>query len=188
MRKIIGLIAILSAITTGAYAQNIAGFVYQASLPTGETKDFIDNTSWLGFGLEGRQFINANASVGMYVGWNKFEEFQGGENIAGNREHKLDAMPVMFTSFLYFGDRYSITGYLGGGLGAYYIRNRVIAPTLGYSEYRWHFGVAPELGFIIRVAEYVGFVANAKYNYAFKSGNYTHSYWSFSVGFVWATY
>jgi outer membrane protein len=188
MRKIICLLAIFIAASIGASAQNIAGFFYQASLPTGETKDFIDKPSWLGFGLEGRQFINENASVGMYVGYNKFEEFQGGENIAGNREHKVDAWPILFTSFLYFGDRYSVTGYIGGGIGTYYIRNRVIAPTLGYSEYRWHFGVAPEFGLIIRVAEFVGFAASAKYNSAFKSGNYTHSYWSFSVGFVWATY
>lgn len=91
MKKIIPLIIVLSALTIGANAQNIAGFVYQVSLPTGETKDFIDNTSWFGFGLEGRQFINENASVGMYVGWNKFEAFQSGENITDNREHKVDA-------------------------------------------------------------------------------------------------
>ena len=49
-------------------------------------------------------------------------------------------------------------------------------------------GLRPQKKPLERKAEYVGFVANAKYNYAFKSGNYTHSYWSFSVGFVWATY
>ena len=53
-------------------------------------------------------------------------------------------------------------------------------------ESSWHFGLAPEVGVMIPVGYYTNFIAGARYNYAFKSGDSPEYQWlTFSVGFAW---
>ena len=47
---------------------------YQISFPTGDTKNFTDNTSFRGFGLDFRYTLNKSTTVGMTFGWNVFYE------------------------------------------------------------------------------------------------------------------
>ena len=55
MKYIVPLLTIL--LLPPLYGQQIFGLSYNISIPQGETRDFIENTSYTGFGIEGRQFI-----------------------------------------------------------------------------------------------------------------------------------
>ena len=40
------------------------GLTYQTALPSGDTKDIVDQFSWRNVGFEGRKMLKPNASVG----------------------------------------------------------------------------------------------------------------------------
>src|SRR4051812_39313868 len=54
-----------------ARAQYLSTVSYSASFPTGQTRDFIDNESWIGFNFDGQRFVNERASLGLSFGYNE---------------------------------------------------------------------------------------------------------------------
>ena len=57
------------------YAQKWYGAAtYQISFPTGDTKNFTNNTSFRGVGLDFRYTIQKSTTVGIAFGWNVFYE------------------------------------------------------------------------------------------------------------------
>ena len=150
------------------------GITYQTSLTTGNTKDFIDQFSWRNVGIEGRTMVNQNASVGLFFGWNVFNDevdgtvSLGGADITGYQTRYMNAVPMLATGHLNFGQRRGPRPFIGGGIGTYWIENKVELGTTQLTADNWHFGLAPEVGFIFPtqgIAE--GFIS-AKYNVAIR--------------------
>ncbi len=166
------------------------GLNYQTALPSGDTKDFVDQFSWRNVGFEGRAMLKPNASVGLFFGWNVLhDELDGtialsGVDVSGFSSRFVNAVPVLATAHYYFGDSSRRRLYVGGGIGTYYIENRLEMGVSALTSTNWHFGFAPEVGVTFPTQEFGEGYFSDKYNYAAESDNLTHSYWTFGLGFA----
>ncbi len=167
---------------------------YDMSLPLGETKDFVSKTSFRGFGIDGRQFVNDNLTVGGSWSWNVFYEKSepklesyNGVDIYGVKYSYSNVMPFLVTSHYYFGEDGGVRAFVGTGIGTnwkedYFEKGALI------SDYDngWQFTLAPEVGIYVPVGFSSLIFVNAKYTYGFETGNVNAtSYLNFGVGFAW---
>jgi opacity protein-like surface antigen len=164
------------------------GATYQGALPGGDTKDFTEGFSWRNIGIEGRTLLKDNLSLGLYAGWNVFNDevdgtiSLGGADVSGYQSRFVNAIPLLATIHLYSSRRSGVRPYIGGGLGTYWVENRVELGLTGLESDNWHFGLAPEVGFAMPMQNNVAAYVSVKYNYAFEAGDVSHSYWTFGIG------
>lgn len=169
---------------------------YSVSIPSGDTKTFVDEISWRGVGLDYRYLIDRKYSVGLFLGWNVFyertdktTEVEKGA-ITGTSDRYINAFPIMANIFYYFGKRKSIRPYVGLNAGGYYMLQRFEIGVAAWQEDQWQWGIAPEAGVVIPVERDFGIMLNGKYNYAFTGESVfgtdiNNSYWQINAGFVW---
>ena len=172
---------------------------YQISFPLGDTKDYTNNTSFRGVGLDFRYTLNKSTTVGMTFGWNVFyertdETFElGNENsgaITGTQDRYLNSFPIMANIHYYFGERRGVRPFVGLNAGVYRMVQRLGIGISAIQNNRWEWGVAPELGIIFPVDRELSILVSGKYNYAFTGEsvvgtNINHSYVSLNIGLVW---
>ena len=164
------------------------GFSYQTALSAGDTKDFIDQFSWRNIGLEGRTMVNPNASVGVSFGLNVFHDevdgtiSLGGADISGYQSRYINAIPMLANAHYYLGKPRGPRPFFGVGIGTYWIENKIELGTTAITVDNWHFGLAPEAGFIFPTQGIMEGFVSAKYNMAFEAGGIEHQYWAFSIG------
>lgn len=179
MKKLAVLGILVMALSVGVHAQMFAGLSYQVSLPTSDTKDFISKTSWVGFGLEIKKVVKENFSLGAEMNWIKFSEEVTIGPITERRT--INSYPALLTAHYYVGNKEKFTPYIGLGAGIYYIRNKFG----NLLDDNIHLGLAPELGFILRMKPHMGLLGAVRYNHAFEAGGWKHTYWTAKVGIVW---
>jgi opacity protein-like surface antigen len=193
MRRIITFISIIILTASGTFSQGLLSVLYDIGVPMGETTDFIGATSFRGFGLEARSFINNNLSYGGSFNWAIFyEEFGPREweieetgTAFGKQYRYINSLPLMATMHYYFGEWDAKRLYVGGGLGAQKIDQRVDFGLYTANHNSWRFGFAPEVGLLIPVNFNSKLNLSAKYQYAVKSGDYDAvSYLTFKIGFA----
>ncbi len=185
MKKLTGIMILLLLVTGLSYGQRayIAGMSYLISSPTENTKECIDKTSYLGFSLEGRKFVSDHFSLGASFQWNAFFQDVTDPIPATNT---MNAYPLMATLHLYPTKNDKFIPYAGIGIGAVRVYQRVERVMSLDEKSAWLFGVAPELGAIVRLGTEVGMLFNIKYIHAFESGEMlTQSFFSVSLGFLW---
>jgi outer membrane protein W len=180
---------------------------YQVSFPLGDTKDFISDVSWRGFGLDFRYTVEKNVSVGFVTGWNIFyQQVDETTQLTGSIPGAITALsnrytnfvPVMLNAHYYMGEKGKIRPYAGLCAGGYYVDQEMQIGIADVINDSWEWGVAPELGVIIPVEKDFGVIVAAKYNYIFTDEavfegtqlerNYQNSYWGIAVGVVWQSY
>ncbi len=193
MKYILTLIFAL-VISAACYSQGLYTLDYNISYPVGKTGDFTRNTSFRGFTFEGRGFISDNFSLGGLFNWTTFyEELDGASftyetaTITGNQYRYINAFPFLFQAHYYLGlDENKLRAYLGGGLGAYIIIQRVNMGIWSMEYNKWHFGFSPEAGVLIPVSMSTQINISLRYHYAFKAKDtIDYSWFGLSVGFVW---
>jgi outer membrane protein W len=161
-----------------AYAQNwYTAVTYQMSTPTGDTQQYIDNPSYLGWGLDFRQTVNNNVAVGFSFGWNVFHETTSesidvnrGSNqgtVSGFQDRTLNAFPMMVNASYFFGEKGGIRPYVGMNLGGFVFIDTFSVGIWQVEETRGDWGWAPEAGVIIPMDYDFGLLVSLKYNYAF---------------------
>ncbi len=162
---------------------------YNVSIPLSDTKDYIGQTSWLGFTVEARHFLKPNATVGLLTGWttiyNKSYRVSqtGSTTVSGVQARYLNIFPLLANGYFYFGDRDTPSFYLGGGVGTYWIERRTEVGLYAFTENDWHFGVAPEIGIAFPHGR-TSIVLSARYNHAFAAGSVNQQSWlSLGLGF-----
>ena len=174
-------------------------FTYSVSIPTGDTKEFIDEVSWRGVGLDYRYTINHEMTVGLFFGWNVLYErteevIDLGTNppgaISGTQLRTINAFPIMVNAHYYFGERKSIRPYVGLSAGGYYMLQSYEIGIFLWENDQWQWGIAPEAGVVIPVERDFGLILNGKYNYAFTGEtsfdtDVNNTYWGINVGVVW---
>jgi hypothetical protein len=202
-RSFRGLAATLLCLTmlstpAAAQAPFMGTFTWSTALPVGETKNFIDNYSWLGFTFEGDWFIKPNVSAGLILGWQEIYQeddlssFEFPTGTATGRTYRhLMVIPMLARARYWAGAEQERTVYpFGGlGLGTYRIRQTVDFGILTTDDTHWHFGFAPEAGVLIG-QRYGGTAVSftLRYNYPLKAGDYlggdkaAWSYWGFAIG------
>ena len=193
MKYILTLIFAL-VISAVCYSQGLYSLDYNISFPVGKTGDFTRNTSFRGFTFEGRVFISDNTSLGGLFNWTTFYEELAGASftyetatVTGNQYRYINAFPFLLQAHYYLGeDEYEPRVYLGGGLGAYKIIQRVNAGIWSMEYNKWHFGFSPEVGVLLPVAMDTQFNISLRYHYAFKTKDtIDYSWFGLSVGIAW---
>ena len=198
--KIKAIILLSFMLSVNLFAQDLlTGLTYSISIPTGNTSDFISNISFKGLSIDLRKFISHNASIGFLVGWSTFEEETNETistsvgDVSGEQNRLINSFPVMITTDYYFGEGREFRPFIGVGVGMYYFYHQ-LEHTLELTDdnlesSKWHFGVAPEGGFVY-LLESVYLFVNVRYNYAFSVENEitkiptSQSYLTFNIGFA----
>ncbi len=193
-------------ITASVSAQSLGSMTYNMSFPTDKLSDFIDKTSFKGFGIEGRWFQNRNLSFGLSFAWTVFDQRVGdpiqivkdgvSATVSGTQVRVVNSIPILATFHFYTGRRRDgFRVYFGVGAGTYYIMQRLEIGLVAFESNNWHLGVAPEGGVLLSFSREFTMIANVKYNYAFSAGeslgggdDNTYAYWGLNVGFVWQSY
>ncbi len=155
-------------------AQGRFGITYNTGLPLGETADFISKYSFRGVGLEGRWEVGNKLDIGFNASINVFYEAESGSfteettTLTGIQYRFLNAYPIMFTAYKGFGSSESFQPYVGLGLGTISANHRT-EMGLWYTESNnWHFGMAPEIGLVIKGYRSADFLVSIRYNYGVK--------------------
>ena len=178
--KTLLILSLIFAISFSSYSQGggIWNFQWVIGFPVGETNDFLDQTSFRGFGLEGRGYVTDKLTVGGRAAWQTFYQDNGfvtselGDNgaISGFQRRYINAIPLTVNSHYYFG--YGLVlPYVGVGIGGYYIETRDYLGIYYVREKAWHFGVAPEVGVVVPFGSgsSTGLNVALKYQYAAKT-------------------
>jgi len=176
-----------------ASAQVLGGLTYSWSNPVGDlSRDYINNDSWLSFTVEGRRFINPNATVGVSLGYTAFYEttseqiFFPGGTVSGEQYRSLNVFPLLVTGHLYSKAGGRIQTYIGVGLGVYYMKQLMDIGPGTVETSNWILGFAPELGFILNKGANTEVAVFGRYNYPANAGKFlggeSASYQYLSVG------
>jgi hypothetical protein len=176
--------------TTQAWAKDSWGIVnYEMLLPTSDTGDFVDGTSFRGFGVEGRWFTNRNTSVGYSLDWNVLHEstdraiVKNNVTLSGMQDRTINTFPFLVTAHRYMGPQNMFFAGLGGGF--YYEEQRLDIGIFSFDSEMWHLGVAPEIGVSYEIDYDVRAVLALRYNYGFEKSDSTLTYWTLKVGIGW---
>ncbi len=199
MRVVLLTLVAILVLGGSAWAQSYSGYYPQeflwgiswnVGIPTSNTKDYTDKTSFRGAGLEGRKFVKPDLTLGLSFSWNVFNEKSfrtdpvestGGE-ISGTQFRTLNIFPLLANIHKYWGYYGGLRPYIGLGAGAYIIENRRELGLFSLQETNWHFGVAPEVGILMPSGRFLGFF-NVRYNYTTSAGmTPEQSYLGFNVG------
>jgi hypothetical protein len=181
MRIVFLLLAAILLAASCAPSRRATGYqvVLRLALPMGDLKDYIDNDSWLGFGLDIRTFTKENVSFGLQVGYSEFYNNTTdlinlpSAAISGDQYRHLISVPLMLSAFLHGGHQgYGARPYIGVNAGAYYTHQSINIGTIHSDTDNWVFGVAPELGLLLPVRGSVGTVLHARYNYPISGGTF----------------
>lgn len=187
-------------IERAAAQEYLSSLNYSIGLPSGDTKDFTDNESWLGLTFEGQWFVRPNASAGILFGWNEFYKqeqdaqftFDNG-TITGRQYRHLNIFPMLVTGKYYLSGEHESIGstmspFVGLSTGAYYVRQLFDLGSSEVTSDNWLFGVAPEVGVLLPLRGGTLASLNVRYHYPFSSGDWlggearSWQYWTFGVG------
>ena len=180
-----------------AQKQYVGTLAYTMAQPSGDASDFANNFSWLGFSVEGDWFIRDKISTGFIAGWQEIykEEGQGSYTfsngtVTGARIYKhIGSLPLLARARYWTGtpgDR--AHAFAGLGVGTYWMKQTVDAGIYTADSDAWHFGIAPEVGVLVKTGYDIGWTLNARYNYPFAAGDYlggksaSFSYWGIGIG------
>jgi opacity protein-like surface antigen len=154
---------------------------YMVSIPFGDSKDYIENTSFRGFGFEFGQFVDDNdqLAIGLGFSWNVFNENideavieRGTATITGKQFRYINALPIYVNTSYYFKDQDSkIKPYAGIGVGTMYKEQRTEIGVFAISDKKWHFAIYPHAGVLFALGNDAHINLDLKYHQAFASGN-----------------
>jgi hypothetical protein len=171
----------------------LGSVTYQISGGLGDTGDFIDDLSYLGFGLEGRSYLSKHFTVGLSFDWQVWDQqttdpiVRDNMTITGKQFRYPNAFPITLNLHLYAGSVHDFRIYLGGGIGAYYIMKRLQLGLANLEDKDWYFGGSPEVGFLIPMDE-IYFMISGRVYYAVRSLDDTEdpiTWWSARVGIAY---
>lgn len=177
--KYLRIIIPLMLIAFTSFSQStITGFSWSMSFASGKSADFVGAPSFTGFTAEGHRFMSPNATIGLVTGWNVMNEQTresitvNNTTITGEQGRYINVIPLLLSASYYIksSKSASFVPFIRANVGTYYILQRFDVGVYSFNNYNWHFGVAPELGFMVRASSKLNILTNAKYNYAFDSG------------------
>ena len=141
----------------GAAAQEgLWTFNYSMGLPVGEAQDFVENTSFRGFTVDGRKFIPGKSlSVGGQMGWQTFYEkredqleSRPGADAFGTQYRYVNNFGISFDTRYHLKPERELVPYVGVGIGTTYIRRRLDFGLWSFDEDSWRFTIRPDVGIL----------------------------------------
>ncbi len=191
-RKFILSIIIIAFLGVEIKAQVATSLTYNMGFPVSDLKDYTNSTSFRGVSVDTRYFIEDNATIGFYLGWQVFKErvdglFKfDGNDISGLQVRYANTFPIMFTGHYHFGEDGGVRPYLGAGVGTVRSLQRTDIGIFTIVNNNWHFAFYPEVGVFIPFTDDLGANVGIKYNYAIgSSDSIDYTYLGINVGLVW---
>ncbi|MGD1891311.1 MAG: outer membrane beta-barrel protein [Cyclobacteriaceae bacterium] len=204
MKLVYILLLCLSANGAVLAQRTIFSVTYNVASPQTDLKEYIDRTSFRGFGLHYQYFLNSNLAVGgsfnLEVYNQKVDELFSvrgnldteGEgigrsitaDISGVQFRYFNTISFLFTTQYHFGKQWDTRLYAGLGLGPYRTLQRTEIGLVAITNNHWQLGLAPEIGVNIPLGlSDTGLKFGVRYNHAFRVGNSLEvSYLSFMLG------
>jgi hypothetical protein len=172
---------------------------WNISIPEDDTKKFVDETSYRGFGLEFRKQVKESTTLGIMTSWEVFHErtnesFQlQNATITGSQDHYINSFPIMLGLHRYFGADGGTRPYIGISGGGFVVIQTLRIGLAEIEEDSWEWGVMPEVGFLMPLESGAGLIVNARYSMALTGENLRGdesflTYWGVRVGLVWDQY
>jgi opacity protein-like surface antigen len=167
--------------------------MYSMSLPLGDSWDYVGQYGWRGTSFEYRYRILPQFSVGATFGWNMSDDKEKGtwtqENvtITGTQVRRLDTLTLAATAHAWLTKSDVILPYLGLELGGYWVSRFTNMGWWSLEEEGWHFGIGPELGFLVPANRKVQFAFSVKYKYLVKTSDLPEEMFltfNFGMGFL----
>ena len=179
-----------------AQRQYVGTISYTTAQPASDTKEFTNNFSWLGFTVEGDWFLRPNISAGFISGWQELYHESDGDSftfgngaITGRTYRHIGSLPILARARYWTGtpgDQFHM--FAGLGAGTYWMKQTMDMGIYTADQDHWHFGLAPEVGVMMKTGYDIGWTLNARYNYPIATGDYlagksqSWSYWGFGIG------
>lgn len=192
---IAGLLLLMGA--TGFAQERYTIINYPIGFAMGDTKDFIDKTSFRGFGLEFGKFLaDDKVSVGFQTNFQTFYKelpkntypIDNGA-ITGKQYRYITSVPLLVSGLYYpLGQETVIVPHVGLGLGTYYVDKKLDMGLFRDQTKVWHLGLAPQLGVSVPINYKTSFNVNAQYNVALKTKNHDAEGWltlSFGLKYIY---
>ncbi len=151
-------------------------FNYEVSSALGSFSDkFISETSWRGFGFEGRSMVRDRISVGLGFDFNRYSQTHslltqttaGGGTLSGPVYRYADQFAFKGLVHYYLGSG-AVRPYLGIGLGGVWTYSYQQMNDLGAADDGFDFIASPEVGLTLtaaRGATSAGLNLSVRYNY-----------------------
>ena len=179
-------------ISVSSFAQTKFGINYVVGIPTGETSDYIDNTSWRGVNFDFSYFLKQDLAIGLSGGWQVFDEGRGfvtettgTETISGYRYNYLNSIPLYGTSTYYFKTD-KLSPYASLGVGVVYNELEQDIGLIQVQDDAWQFSLKPEIGLDYEVYYGLELRASLRYYYVAEAGDLPDlSYLGIGIGLVW---
>lgn len=193
MKKLLVSIAILGAALTAHSQEAIWKFTYDVSFPFSQTREFTDQVSWRGLGLDLDRLLNDNLAVGVGVGWHAFVQKypdsyyeNDGMLLHGTQMRYINDIPIT-GRLTWFQPMDMVEPYVTLGIGTVWQEMRREIGLLAFSGSYWQFVLAPELGMIIPLGFQSYGTLKVKYTHGFPTGENENSlsYLSVGVGVAW---
>lgn len=200
MKYIYSMLAIL-LFSAVSMAQNyMSTLTYDISVPYGDSKNFIENPSYLGVTFDTRKFIMPSLSVGASIGWqvlyqktSELIELENG-HVSGTQFRHINSVPIMLNSHLYLGGSNCsecFLPYVGLNAGGYLVWQRFEMGIFSLEDQHWQWGIAPELGFTVKLSDFHVNISS-KLHYGIPAGSSSMfdeapalNYISFNLGFAY---
>ncbi len=144
---------------------------YGISFPTGNTKDYISNTSFRGFGFEFGKYVSSSLAVGVSVNWHIFYERTSERihldyaDISGVQDRYINNFPLMLSARYVFLHNAAIHPFIGLNVGVYRFLQRMDIGIYSFESRTWQFGLAPKIGFFFPIRPDVMFMVSGTYQW-----------------------
>ncbi|MBV6479431.1 MAG: hypothetical protein HGGPFJEG_02204 [Ignavibacteria bacterium] len=203
IKLILGIFILSSLFLSSANSQTrqgdyIASIEWSTALNVGRASDYISEFGWSGGALTFKKFVQNNVAVGLNFNYNIISkedldgvtELQNG-TVSGPQARYLNYAPIYANLGYYFNKskREKFIPYIQANVGTSYVWQRLQIGANEVDNDNWHFALGPEAGFIYKTGNGVGITFNAKYNYAFSSGeplgtgdDNSYSFLNFNLG------
>ena len=163
---------------------------WNINMPSGDFKDWIDETSVRGIEFGGNYQFETNVTVGGALGYGAFfyktprmtVEY-GNNTVTAVQFRDLYSYYFLAEGGYAYSSDFLITPYARIGIGAYYTEQVLQLGLLYWRDESWDFGLRPEIGALIEIPDSgIGFIVNGKYNTVFNYGNDLENLNFFTVG------
>ncbi len=150
-------------------------FNYEVSSAIGSFNDYINATSWRGFGFEGRSMVRDNVSIGLGFDFNRYSQEYAmlttstgsGGTLSGPVYRYADQFAVKGLAHMYLRPG-SIRPYLGVGLGGVWSYGYGQTADFSRTDNGFDFVASPEVGILLTAARgqsTAGLNVAFRYNY-----------------------
>lgn len=188
------LLSLMLGKNLSAQEHTIWELQWNISMPTGDFKNWIDETSIRGIEFGGNYHFETGFTAGGAVGYGAYFHKtpritveSGNNTITAIQFRDLYSYYFLAEAGYAYESDFFMTPYARLGIGAYYSEQVLSVGLLYFREESWNFGLRPEIGLLMEVPNSgIGFIVNGKYNTAFNYGNDLENlnYFNFGLGVI----